>query len=249
MRQMGSCRCLIHLTMPVVDNFNIEFQLEDADKLKSLSCNGSMHPRIRGMFPEILACLHEAALVVPRVSYEIVEIDSVSPGLITLQGDKKLLSPLLSHRLAKATYMSFGVATIGKAVAKTISEWFAEGHHVKAFVLEEIANASLFRLSEQLHDLIETEAARLGLTMSGSASPGDHDGFDINQQETVLDLAGAGAVGINITSTNQMDPVHSISIVSGIGRNMKKWSRADNCSICRAREKCVHRLNYEELTA
>ena len=235
--------------MPVVNNLNIEFQIQDADKLKSLSSTGSMHPRIRGMFPEILAFLHDAGVAAPRISYEIVEIDSIQPGIITLQGGRTLLSPLLSHRLAGAMYMAFGVATIGKTPAETISEWFAGRHHVKAFVLEEIANALLFKVSEKLHQTIEEQAALMGLSASGTASPGDHDGFEINQQQTVLELAGADAIGIKITSTNQMDPVHSISIVSGIGSNMKKWSRADNCSICRAREKCVHRLNYEELTA
>lgn len=246
---MGSRRCLIHLTMPVVSNLNIEFQIQDADKLKSLSSTGSMHPRIRGMFPEILAYMHEAAVTAPRISYEIVEIDSIKPGMIALRGGKTLLSPLLSHRLAGATYMAFGVATIGNATAKIISDWFSQGAHVKAFVLEEIANALLFRVSEKLHVTIEDQAVLMGLSASGTVSPGDHDGFEIGQQNTVLELAGAGAIGIEMTSTNQMDPVHSISLVSGIGRNMKKWSRADDCSICRAREKCVHRLNYEELTA
>lgn len=235
--------------MPVVDNFNIGFQIQDADKLKSLSSTGSMHPRIRGLFPEILSYLHEADLVVPAISYEIVEINSINPGLISLQGGKTLRSPLLSHRLAGASYMAFGVTTIGSAVAKAISHWFADGRHVKAFILEEIANALLFRVSEKLHGIIEVQAQQMDLTASGSISPGDHDGFEINQQEVVLALAGADAIGINITSTNQMDPVHSVSFVSGIGMNMKKWSRVDNCSICRAREKCIHRLNYEELTA
>lgn len=246
---MGSSRCLILQTMPQVNNFQVEFQLEEADKLKSLSCTGSMHPRIRGMFPEILAYLHDRGLVTPRMAYEIVDIDSIEPGCISLRGGKKLLSPLLSHRLAGAVSMSFGVATIGKAVAGTISDWFADGRHVKAFVLEEIANALLFRVSEKLHELIEEEAAGMGLSVSGALSPGDHDGFDIEQQKAVLTLAGAGTVGINMTSTNQMDPVHSISFISGVGEKMQKWSRADNCSICRAREKCVHRLNYEELMA
>jgi len=246
---MDNSRCLIHLTMPVVNNLNIEFQIQDADKLKSLSSTGSMHPRIRGMFPEILACLSEAGVAAPRISYEIVEIDSIKPGMIALRGGRTLFSPLLSHRLADATYMSFGVATIGKTPAETISDWFAQGRHVKAFVLEEIANALLFKTSEKLHETIEEQAALMGLSASGTASPGDHDGFEINQQQTVLELAGAGALGIEITSTNQMNPVHSISTVSGIGRNMKKWTRADDCSICRAREKCVHRLNYEELMA
>ena len=245
---MGCCQCLIHQTMPVVDNFTIEFQIQDADKLKSLSYTGSMHPRIRGLLPEILAYLHEADLVVPAISYEIVKIDSIKPGLISLRGGNTLLTPLLSHRLAGASYISFGVTTIGTGIAKTVSRWFAEGRHVKAYVLEEIANALLFKVSEKLQELIETQAALLGLSTGGPVSPGDHDGFEIDQQKTVLALAGAGAIGIKMTSTNQMDPVHSVSFVSGIGRKMKKWSRADNCSICRAREKCIHRLNYQELT-
>ena len=235
--------------MAEVSNFNIEFQLEDADKLKSLSCTGSMHPRIRAMFPEILSHLHETRVVEPRISYEIVEIDSIEPGLINLRGGGKLLSPLLSHRIARASHLCCGVVTLGSGIARTISDWFSGGSRVKAFVLEEIANTLLFRVSEQFQQLVEARAAGMGLSTSGSLSPGDHDGFDIGQQQAVLALAGADAIGITMTSTSQMDPVHSISFVSGIGQNMKQWSRADNCAVCRARDKCIHRLNYQELSA
>lgn len=235
--------------MPVVENIDIDFQLHDVDKLKSLGGSGSIHPRIRGMLPEILDCLKKDKLVVPGICFEIVKVDAISPGLVTLDGGRTLHSPLLSHRLARASSMSFSVATIGASIGETIRQWFADGRHVKAFVLEEIANALLFKLLEQMRVTIEAEAEKTGLTTSGPLSPGDHDGFDIDQQETVLAMAGAVNLGISMTTTNQMDPVHSVSVVTGIGKRIKKWSRLDNCSICRAREKCVHRINFEELTA
>ena len=235
--------------MPVIKDFDIGLQLNEVDKLKSLSGSGSMHPRIRGMLPEILECLHKDKLVAPGISYEIMKVDAIQPGFITLDGGGALKSPLLSHRLARASSMSFSVATIGASIGKTIRQWFTDGRHVRAFVLEEIANALLFKVLEQMRITIETQAEQMGLTTSGPLSPGDHHGFDIDQQETVLTIAGASKLGISLTATNQMDPVHSVSVVTGIGKKIKKWSRMDNCSICRARDKCVHRLNFEELTA
>lgn len=235
--------------MPVVKDINIDFQLHEADKLKSLGGSGTIHPRIRGLLPEILDCLHNENLVAPAIGYEIVKVDAIDPGVVTLDGGRTLYSPLLSHKLAKASSMSFSVATIGASIGKTIRQWFADGRHVKAFVLEEIANALLFKVLEQMRVTIEAQAEHMGLMTSGPLSPGDHDGFDIDQQGTVLTIAGAAKLGISMTRTNQMDPVHSVSVVTGIGKKIKKWSRLDNCSICRARDKCVHRLNFEELTA
>ena len=235
--------------MPVIDNFDAVLEIQDAEKLRSLSCNGSMHPRIRGLLPEILDYIHNDGLCMPVISYEVIKVDTVKSGIFTLHGGKSLYSPLLSHKLARASHLVFGVTTIGNSISATISRWFAGGMHVKAFVLEEIANAFLFRVSEHLHTQIEEQALRMGLTASGPASPGDLEGFDINQQEVVLSLAGADKIGISKTSTHQMDPVHSISVVVGMGKRLQKWTRADNCNICRARDKCVHRRSVEEIPA
>jgi len=235
--------------MPVVNDFNIDFQIQDAEKLKSLNYTGTLHPRIRGMIPEILDYIHDNNLVEPVVSYETVKIDTINSGIFSLDGGESLYSPFLTHKLARATHLVFGVATIGNSINETITQWFSDRSHVKAFVLEEIANTLLFRVSEHLHTQIESDAVAAGLTASGPASPGDIEGFDINQQKTVLSLAGAGQIGIRMTSTQQMDPVHSVSVVIGVGERLNKWTRADNCNICKARDKCVHRLNFEEITA
>ena len=235
--------------MPVFTKLDIDFEVQDAENLKSLSCNGSMHPRFRELLPEILDCVKQDGLFTPVVGYEIQKVASVKPGIFSLHDGDMLHSPLLTHKLARASHLVFGVASIGRLISDAVTEFFSTGKHLRAFVLEEVANALLFRTSEHLYMMIENQAAGMGLTASGPASPGDIDGFDISQQRTVLSLAGADRTGITLTSTNQMDPVHSLSVVVGMGDNLMKWTRADNCNICRARDKCVHRHNFEETPA
>jgi len=157
-----------------------------------------------------------------------------------LENGDILVAPLLAHRIAGASHILFGVATIGSAMAETVRRCFTQGNSLKAILMEQLANAALFETINRLQTLAEKRASAVGLTASGPLSPGDHEGFSLDQQATVLKLAGATKIDIAMTQTGQMNPVHSISVVIGLGTSMRKWTKVDDCRICRSRDRCCH---------
>jgi hypothetical protein len=76
-----------------------------------------------------------------------------------------------------------------------------------------------------------------GLCVAGELRAGD-PGLALKAQQTVLDLAGAEAIGVRLTSTLMMNPTKSTSIVQGVGLELppQAWSRCDSC---RSRERCA----------
>jgi hypothetical protein len=235
--------------MPVINDRAIKHSTPRFEDLVSLPCSRQVTTRVRDLLPEVLADVNNAGLIAPQICYEVVAVERKTPGQIVLVGGATLIAPLLAHRLARASHILFGTATIGTAMAREVRRCFKAGQNLKAVLMEEVANVALFETANGLQAVAEEQASRLGLSTSGPLSPGDHDGFGLDQQPNVIALAGADKLGITLTRTGQMDPIHSGSVVIGLGKNMRKWTRIDDCKTCRSREKCSHYLRSLETAA
>jgi len=226
--------------MPVIKDRKIEFDIRKLEGLAGLNVRRPVNSRIKDLLPEILADINDFTLLKPATCYEVVAVRKITPGKITMDSGATLDAPLLAHRMAGASQILFGTATIGGAMAEAVRRCFRDGKTVKAVLMEEAANTALFETVNGLHSIAEDQAALMGLSTSGPLSPGDHHGFGLDQQARVLALAGADNIGIAMTQTGQMDPIHSASVVIGFGMRMRKWTRLDDCKVCRSRDKCGH---------
>lgn len=205
--------------------------------------------RLESLLPEILASIDRNKLIESSTCYEIVPVRKIQPGQITLGSGDVLRAPLLAHRLARASHILFSVTTIGTAIAENIRRCFDDGKNIQAIFMEELANIALFDATDRLRSLAERCATDMGLRASGPLSPGDFDGFGLDQQPIVLALAGAQRSGITMTQAGQMNPVHSVSVVIGFGKDMRNWTRLDDCNSCRSRDRCQHYLRMLEPAA
>lgn len=235
--------------MPVINDQAIELDAPALEGLAGLPCSRRVTARIRDLLPEVLADVNNGGLITPRICYRVVAVEKTTPGRITLQGGLTLNAPLVAHRLARATHILFGAATIGAAMAGEVRRCFRDGSNLKAVLMEEAANVALFEAANELQSAAEAQASRMGLGPSGPLSPGDYDGFGLDQQENVIALAGADRLGITLTRTGQMNPIHSASVVIGLGRNLRKWTRIDDCKTCKSRDRCSHYLRSHEAAA
>ena len=235
--------------MPVICTKSTDLDIRALGKCTALSCSPSTSTRLNALLPGILDEIDRDRLIAPSLCYEIVAVEKTGTGSITLDSGDLLKAPLLAHRMARASHLLFGVTTIGSTVAKTVHQCFTGGKNVKAILLEEWANAVLFETMNRLQSLAEERAGDMGLTTSGPLSPGDLDGFGLDQQSTVLALANAAKIGVSLTRSGQMNPVHSLSVIIGLGKHMRKWTRMDDCKNCRSREKCRHYQSTLEAAA
>ena len=197
-------------------------------------------PRVTAMLSELLLETEASAWIEPKVSFEIWRVTSAGPGWIELGDGPRLSSDALSHQLPGAIQIAAGVCSIGAALERRVSHWFAKNERLRAVVLDEIGTLVLFHLSNELENLFQLEAVQRGLDAGGVLSPGE-DGFHISQQAVVLQLAHADAVGISQTTTGMLTPRKSISMIVGFGKRMPKWTRGERCARCGARDRCPHR--------
>ena len=235
--------------MPVINDQTAGLDIPKLEELVGLNGHRAVNSRILDLLPEILADINDGTLLKPAKCYEVVAVRKIRSGKVTLDSGVTLDTPLLAHRMARASQILFGIATIGGAMAEAVRRCFKDGKTVKAILLEEVANRALFETANGLHALAEEQASLMGLSTSGPLSPGDHNGFGLDQQASVLALAGADNLGITLTQTGQMNPIHSASVVIGLGKKMRKWTRIDECKTCRSRDKCGHYRRASESIA
>ena len=233
--------------MPVIHDIDVRFEADEVEKLPGLRCRDLVRKRVLAMLPEIMAGIKRDDLVKPALAYDIVPVKSKSKGVIELEEGTRLHAPLLTHRLARASELAFGVVTIGNAIAESIDQLFKAGEQFKAVLMEEIANACLYKVSMQFQQRVDEVAGKTNLQTSGTLAPGD-DGFDLGEQERVLALAGAAGINVTLSGSFMMKPRHSVSNIIGIGRRMPKWTQIENCSVCASRDRCPHRQTLEILS-
>ncbi len=183
----------------------------------------------------------ELDLLAPAIAYEILPVAEIRGKRLRLASGAEFEdAPVLAHRLGGATEVVALVCTLGAELDRQVSRWFADRRPSDAVVLGEIGIAALGVLRDDALALIGQVAGGRGLEASGSLSPGDA-GFALSSQELLLGLAGAARIGVALGATLMMKPAKTLSMLVGFGRDMPKWSHADACEVCAARENCRYR--------
>lgn len=230
--------------MPVIQDIQVSLNANEAGKIPGLRCRGLMQQRVLDMLPDIIGDISNDNLIQPALAYNIIPVKSKNRDVVELEQGTCLHAPLLVHRLARASRLAFAVVTIGNTIAETINHLFKTGMQLKAILMEELANAYLFKLNMYLQQLVDEAAAAETLVASGALAPGD-DGFDVTEQASVLKLAGAADINVSLSRSFMMKPRHSVSHVIGIGRKMQRWTQVENCAECAARDRCPYRHTAE----
>ncbi len=171
-------------------------------------------------------------------AYELAELGGAVDGLLNDEGRGPRV-PWADPPSGRLTGVACYVCTLGAKLPARVHTLFAARERALAVGLDELGNELLFALARRVEDRILVDARRRGLSMSGELRAGD-PGLALTAQPLVLQLAGASAIGVTLTSTLLMNPEKSASAVLGIGVDLPPtdWSR---CDACRSRERCQHR--------
>jgi hypothetical protein len=204
-----------------------------------------MHARLAKPFarliPELLQQERDGRLIAASYSYSVHPVGDVGAGRVRLDDGATFDAPLVAHLMKPAKSLVFAVMSLGAGLAQHASEFARSGSLMRVMVIEDMASIALAKLGVALVADIEVDARGRGWTCSGAINPGE-SGFDIANQRFVLDRAGAAGIGVELTDSGSMSPMHSISGVFGLGKNMRKWTQVENCERCNARDRCRQRL-------
>jgi hypothetical protein len=226
--------------MPVLTEFRQRFSVEDITSSWGVRRARLASSRMTALLSSLLEQIDRHNWLQPKISFQVHAVIVGTREQLTLRGGSTLSSPMLGHYLPVATHVAAGVCTIGDAIENEVRRGFAASDRLRATILDEIGTLALYRLSDRVQEMIQEEAARMGLQASGALNPGE-DGIPISQQETVLELASGADIGISQTSTGMLSPRKSLSMILGLGKQMRRWSRGERCAVCAARDRCPHR--------
>lgn len=236
--------------MPVVTEPRLSLSARDFTQRHAPLCREGLHPRLAEKVSRVSAEVDALGLLRPAIAYQAWPVAEIKGKRLRLASGVQFEDvPIVVHRLGGPrgglTEVVAMVCTIGGLLDSQASLWFAGGRASDAVVLGEIGIAALGVLRDDAMALIERVARQRGLQASGPLSPGD-TGFALSQQELLLRLAGAAGIGVVLSTTSMMSPAKTLSMLVGLGRDMPKWSRADACQVCGARENCRYRSVAKE---
>ena len=217
-------------------------RLEGVDLLRDVRAGrvppaAARRPQLRALRDAALDLVAAESLADARAVWRIAALDGEPgrTGTLCVEG-RQFDAPWLVPKSGRLTGVVCAVCTIGDALEAKVGALFAERRASLAVALDSVGNELLFALSRRVQDRMLADARRQGLSVAGELRAGD-PGLALQAQRTVLELAGAAEIGVDVTHTMMMRPTKSTSIVQGVGLALpaQTWSRCDDC---RSRARC-----------
>ncbi len=219
----------------------ISVKLEDMMKVTSLQRPGNVGQRIATLIPGLLEMVGREEMISPSFIYRVRRVEALVGEEIFLDGGLNLNAPLIAEKMPTVKELAFAVCTIGDGLEQNVNELFAKKRALEAFILNEIGNIAVNKVATKARTKIRKDAACRNLESSSSLSPGVL-GFEVEQQKMLCKTASAAKLGVEMRGGTMMHPDKSLSFVTGLGKNMPRWTQADECRSCRARDRCRNRL-------
>jgi hypothetical protein len=181
------------------------------------------------------------SLLLPKVIYQEYEVEGVLHERILLQGGQKIDSKLLAQHLGGASRLIVILATIGEKLEEQVSKIW-EADMVYALALDGAGSASVEALANAACLYFEKQAEQEKLEASIPFSPGMVDWTVRDGQPQIFNLLGEEGSIVNLTPSCIMIPQKSLTMIMGIGANLKSAGRA--CDFCNMRETCRYQDHY-----
>jgi hypothetical protein len=177
------------------------------------------------------------SLLDPIAMYTILPVRDLYHQTVVLDGGATFEGPLVARALAGAAEAALAVCTIGSALEELVGKLFATDS-VRAIALDGAGTAAVGEVTRQVVARICDEALARGLGTGIRANPGQ-EGWPIEQQRVFFDLVPAGEIGVRLTESCLMLPRKSVSVIVGLGPEMRP--DAVTCDFCSKRERCQWR--------
>jgi hypothetical protein len=226
--------------MPVIRDIPLSLKTREVLHREGFRERSKVRPEIRSLIRELL--VKKAHLVEPAVAYEIYPITGMSPGQLSLKGNLVLHSSLFPSLLPEAKELATVVTTIGPRLEEQVKDYTNQGEPLRGLLLDGIGSAAVDSLAQEACKLVAGEASSHGYKVSRPFSPGMPCGLPITEQRQLLEMVPAGEIGVSLTPAGVMVPRKSVSMVIGIGPQMKPWTRAEVCASCNFRKTCPYRV-------
>jgi hypothetical protein len=172
-----------------------------------------------------------AGLARPTLAYRVVAVTAAGPDHLDLAGDRRLHIPAIGPHWGAVEAVAAVVATIGDAAEAAGRARRAAGDAAGASDLDTAASAAVECLAEWANDELCRRGVAAGLRVTNRISPG-LAGWDVGEQDVLLELAGAAALDIRRAADGALVPAKTISFLAGMGRNARVDHYFVQCRRC-----------------
>ena len=189
------------------------------------SRTNTMSGRFDAQYPLALSLLE------PRALARILRASSLSEGERTS----------LPEPIRKAEFLSFCLATAGRAIDERARALCDEGELIGSMVLDAVAMASLSRIGDRLARELFRWASDRSLPASRAFSPGAGASYwGLEHQRLIFDHLPQKPLDVDLTDRFLMKPLKSVSFVIGIGAAVTQAMHPFSCEGC-TRIDCAYR--------
>ncbi len=229
--------------MPVLRDWDLAV---DADKV--LWGQGANPAVIRARRPALARIAEEAIaegspMLAPIVLYDRFPVEGLQHERLRLSGGRSLRGPLIHTHLAGSAEVIVAVCTVGDALSNYASARFDQDP-VRSLALDGLASAAAQSLAEAACQKFEALATAGGMRVSIPLNPG-MAGWPLGPaQEQVFALLDTGRIGVRLDPGGLMQPLKSLSLVMGVGRDLAP--AGCSCDYCTMRETCRYKASEKQ---
>lgn len=190
------------------------------------------------------AVIDEAQALIAAASIRVVvPVRDFRHETILLDKGLALKGPFAARALAGSREVSVAVCTIGPALESRVRALFSNDPG-RALALDGAGTAALRKVSGSVVQRIRDEALSKGWGSGMRVQPGQ-EGWSLRQQHVLFDLVPADRIGVRLTDSALMIPHKSVSLVIGMGPDMRPDGVA--CDYCSKKERCPWRVKEDPL--
>lgn len=186
-------------------------------------------------------------IVSPRMAFAIMPVLSANPdgASIHFSGGQSLPVPDCA-RNSTARFLAAAIGTLGKALENECRLLAAQHHIYQSTLLDSVGTAMLDALDTEIRGLIDAECRLRGLFSGVRFAPG-LNGYALDHQQTLFQLADGLSVDVSLNEAFMMEPVKTISFFSLIGGNPVENKHPEKCLNCRLPH-CQYRIGPSSAT-
>jgi len=207
-------------------------------------------PKSRQVHPGLLRDAEEAIAVgqtlwQPQAVYDWIDVRQVAGERAILStpngAETELHIGPKADLLSQAQRVLVSLVTIGPALEQRVNDLQAEGHHMKAYLLDSAGVVALGTVAKALRCLVEDTAHELGWGVGPSLSPGSLVGWSLRGQRELCALLPLGEIGVRLNEHYVLEPLKSASSLVGLGPGYEQVHVGSVCRYCALQNTCWRR--------
>jgi hypothetical protein len=204
---------------------------------------GADPDKIRARNPRLIQTAERAlnegmSLIVPQLAFRRLPVRFIRDEGVRLEGGGEFRGPTVAHFLATSESVVLAVITLGEKLERRVAE-ITQMDLLLGMALDGFGTAALEVLEDAAQRHFANLAADEGFRATLPFHPGMR-GWELQLgQELIFRLLDAFTIGVVLGPSFLMRPQKSMSMVVGLGRDVKTNGRS--CDFCTSADICRHK--------